>query len=205
MKGQMAMEGWALAPTVAPRNGYEQSYDFYALNKNTKPESIMPDCARHSVALNTLEALYCPGANRARRDETKHLKGIYPGLKDLAPGTGFTGTAGYACELHLDSSTRGTFETIWFGPPPRLPQGHKWIFALADAGVLINLQHSPTFLMIPGQDVLHGTMYTGKASGSDHIEHNSGGSALMNKRKLTDNRSRSYKRLHLAREHWTLT
>ena len=122
-------------------------------------------------------------------------------IRDRAPGTGFTGTAGYACELHLDSSTRGTFETIWFGPPPQLPKDHKWIFALADAGVLINLQHSPTFLMIPGQDVLHGTMYTGHASGRDHVEHKAGGSALMNKRKLTNSRSRTYKRLHLAREH----
>ena len=204
VKGQMAMEGWALAPTIAPKNGYEQSYAFYALNTHTKPESFMPDCARHAVFLNTLEALYCPGANRARRKETKHLQGIYPGLKDLAPGTGFTGTAGYACELHLDSSTRGTFETIWFGPPPKLPQDHKWVFALADAGVLIDLQHSPTFLMIPGQDVLHGTMYTGQASGRDHVEHKAGGSALMNKRKLTDSRSRTYKRLHLAREHRTV-
>ena len=54
-------------------------------------------------------------------------------------GTGFTGTAGYACEWHLDSSTRGTFETILFTDPPSLPSGHKWIFALTDAGVLINL------------------------------------------------------------------
>ena len=164
----------------------------------------MPDCASHAVTMNNLEALYCPGANEARREETKHLKGIYPGLQDLAPGTGITATAGYACEMHLDSSTRGTFETIWFGPPPELPKGHKWIFALADAGVLINLEHSPTFLMIPGQDVLHGTMYTGKASGRDHIEHSSGGSALMNKRKLTNDAARAYKRLHLARENRTL-
>ena len=201
VKGEMAMEGWVLAPTIAPKNGYEQSYAYYALKKHTNPDSIMRDCARHAVALNTLEGLHCPSANRARREETKHLRGIYPGLADLAPGTGFTGTAGYACELHLDSSTRGTFETIWFGPPPQLPKDHKWIFALADAGVLINLQHSPTFLMIPGQDVLHGTMYTGHASGRDHVEHKAGGSALMNKRKLTNSRSRTYKRLHLAREH----
>ncbi len=113
---------------------------------------------------------------------------------------GFTGTAGYACECHLDSSTRGTFETILFAAPADLPSGHKWIFALANAGVLINLHNSPTFLMLPGQDVLHGTMYTGKSNGEDHIEHSSGGSALMNKRRVTGDASKKYKLLDLAKE-----
>ena len=111
------------------------------------------------------------------------MGGIFPNMGRLGGGTGFTGTAGCACEWHLDSSTRGTCATILFTDPPSLPSGHTWIFALADASVLINLHNSPTFLMIPGQDVLHGTMYTGKGSGEDHIEHSSGGSALMNKRR----------------------
>ena len=38
-----------------------------------------------------------------------------------------------------------------------------------DAGMFINLQHSPTFLMIPEPHVLHGTMYTGHASGRGHF------------------------------------
>ena len=163
----------------------------------------MYPCSYHAIAMNTLEQLYCSGANRAREEQTGHLNGIYPGLPE-SYGTGFTGTAGNACEFHLDSSTRGTFETIMFGKAPTLPAGHKWIFALADAGVLINLQHSPTFLMIPGQDCFHGTMYTGKADGSDHIEHESGGSALMNKRRMTGDCARSYKRLHLAKGHRTI-
>ena len=71
---------------------------------------------------------------------------------------------------------------------------------MADAGVLINLHNSPTFLMLPGQDVLHGTMHTGKASGEDHIEHSSGGSALMNKRRMTGDASKKYTRLDLAKE-----
>ena len=61
------------------------------------------------------------------------------------------------------------------------PPGHKWVFALADAGVLLDLHSSPTFLMLPGKDMLHGTLYMGKGTGEDHIEHSSGGSVLMNK------------------------
>ena len=78
--------------------------------------------------------------------------------------------------------------------------GHKWVFALADAGVLLNLHSSPTFLMLPGRDVLHGTLYTGKGTGEDHIEHSSGGSALMNKLRMTGASSKTYERLHLAKE-----
>ena len=81
-----------------------------------------------------------------------------------------------------------------------LPAGHRWIFGLLDAGVLIDLHHPSTFLMIPGQDVLHGTMFTGKADGSDHVEHGSGGSALMNKRKITSPTAKAYGKLHLAKE-----
>ena len=59
-----------------------------------------------------------------------------------------------------------------FGKPPRLPENHRWVFALIDAGVPSDLSaSSPTFLMGPGQDVLHGTMCTGKADGTDHVEH----------------------------------
>ena len=54
--------------------------------------------------------------------------------------------------------------------------------------------------MIPGQDVLHGTMFTGKADGTDHVEHEAGGSALMNKRKLTSDTVRKYRALDLAGE-----
>ncbi len=54
--------------------------------------------------------------------------------------------------------------------------------------------------MLPGQDVLHGTIYTGKGSGGDHIEHSSGGSALMNKRRMTGDASQKYERLDLAKE-----
>ena len=51
-----------------------------------------------------------------------------------------------------------------FGKPPRLPENHRWVFPLIDAGVPSDLSaSSPTFLMIPGQDVLHGTMCTGMA------------------------------------------
>ena len=54
--------------------------------------------------------------------------------------------------------------------------------------------------MLPGRDVLHGTLYTGKGTGEDHIEHNSGGSALMNKLRMTGASSRAYERLHLAKD-----
>ena len=94
-------------------------------------------------------------------------------------------------------------ETILFSEPPDLPLGHKWVFALADAGVLIDLHKSPTFLMLPGRDVLHGTLYTGKGTGEDHIEHSSGGSALMNKLRMTGASSKAYERLHLAKENRT--
>ena len=67
--------------------------------------------------------------------------------------------------------------------------------------MLIDLHKSPTFLMLPGRDVLHGTLYTGKGTGEDHIEHNSGGSALMNKLRMTGASSKAYERLHLAKEH----
>ena len=49
VKGSMAMDGWALAPTVPPKSGHEQSYAFYALKKGTKPEDIMPGRASHAV------------------------------------------------------------------------------------------------------------------------------------------------------------
>ena len=88
-----------------------------------------------------------------------------------------------------------------FGKPPRTPEGHRWVFALIDAGVPSDLSaSSPTFLMIPGQDVLHGTMCTGKADGSDQVEHEAGGSALMNKRKLTSDTARKYGAFDLAKE-----
>ena len=74
------------------------------------------------------------------------------------------------------------------------------MFALADAGVLLDLHSSPTFLMLPGKDVLHGTLFTGKGTGEDHIEHKSGGSALMNKQRMTGTNSKHYARLHLAQE-----
>jgi hypothetical protein len=61
------------------------------------------------------------------------------------------------------------------------------------------------FSMIPGQDVLHETMCTGKADGSEadgseQVEHESGGSALMNKRKLTSDTARKYRAFDLAGE-----
>ena len=202
VKGEMAMEGW-VAEFIPPRDGpnkREATFAYYQLKQNVDPATYMPTCARHVVAMNTLEHLFCPGANEARWAETKHLDGIYPDMGRLGAGTGFTGTAGYACELHLDSSTRGTFESILFSEPPELPLGHRWVFALADAGVLLDLHSSPTFLMLPGKDVLHGTLFTGKGTGEDHIEHSSGGSALMNKRRMTGDGSKHYERLHLAQE-----
>ena len=54
--------------------------------------------------------------------------------------------------------------------------------------------------MIPGQDVLHGKMCTGKADGSDQVEREAGGSALMNKRKLTSDTARKYRAFDLAGE-----
>jgi hypothetical protein len=197
VKGEMGIEGW-VHERIPLRDGREPTYSYYQLKKNVDPASFMPICAKHIVAMNTLEKLFCPGANEARWAQSKHLGGIYPDMGQLGAGTGFTGTAGYACEFHLDSSTRGTCETILFCDPPDLPSGHKWIFALADAGVLLNLHNSPTFIMLPGQDVLHGTMYTGKGTGEDHIEHRAGGSALMNKRRMTGDASKSYERFHLA-------
>ena len=88
-----------------------------------------------------------------------------------------------------------------FEKPPRTPENHRWVFALIDAGVPSDLSAlSPTFLMAPGQDVLHGTMCTGKADGSDQVEHEAGGSALMNKRKLTSDTARKYRAFDLAGE-----
>ena len=66
--------------------------------------------------------------------------------------------------------------------------------------MLIDLHSSPTFLMLPGKDVLHGTLFTGKGTGEDHIEHSSGGSELMNKQRMTGANSKVYERLHLATE-----
>ena len=202
VKGEMAMEGW-VNEFIPPRDGpnkSEPTYAYYQVKPKVDPATYMPTCAKHIVAMDTLEKLFCPGTNEARWTETKHLGGIYPDMGELGAGMGFTATTGYACELHLDSSTRGTFETILFSEPPDLPPGHKWVFALADAGVLINLHKSPTFLMLPGRDVLHGTLYTGKGTGEDHIEHSSGGSALMNKLRMTGASSKVYERLHLAQE-----
>ena len=54
--------------------------------------------------------------------------------------------------------------------------------------------------MIPGQDVLHGTVFAGKADGSDQAEREAGGSALTNKRKLTSDTARKYRAFDLARE-----
>ena len=45
-----------------------------------------------------------------RWEQSKHLGGIYPNMGGLGAGTG---TAGYTCEWHLDSSTMGTFETTF--------------------------------------------------------------------------------------------
>ena len=205
VKGEMAMEGW-VNEYIPPRDKpdrREPTYAYYQLKPDVDPATFMPTCAKHIVAMNTLEHLFCPGANEARWAETKHLDGIYPDMGRLGAGTGFTATAGYACELHLDSSTRGTFESILFSEPPELPPGHRWVFALADAGVLIDLHSSPTFLMLPGKDVLHGTLFTGSGTGEDHIEHGSGGSALMNKRRMTGDGSKLYERLHLAIEERT--
>ena len=88
-----------------------------------------------------------------------------------------------------------------FGKPPRTPEGHRWVFALIDAGVPSDLSaSSPTFLLVPGQGVLHATMCTGKADGSDQVEHEAGGSALMNKRKRTSDTARKYRAFDLAGE-----
>ena len=54
--------------------------------------------------------------------------------------------------------------------------------------------------MLPGRDVLHGTLYTGKGTGEDHIEQNSGRSALMHKLRMTGASSGAYERLHLAKD-----
>lgn len=202
VKGEMAMEGW-VNEFIPPRDGpdkRESTYAYYQVKPTVDAATYMPTCARHIVAMNTLERLFCPGANEARWTETKHLGGIYPDMGELGAGTGFTAMAGCACELRLDSSARGTFETILFSAPPDLPPGHKWSFALADAGVLIDLHKSPAFLILPGRDVLHGTMFTGKGTGEDHIEHSSGVSALMNKLRMTGASSKAYERLHLAKE-----
>ena len=51
----------------------------------------------------------------ARWEQSKHLGGIYPNMGRLGALTGFTGTAGYACEWHLDSNTRGTFGSTFGG------------------------------------------------------------------------------------------
>ena len=192
IRGQMGMEGWVRTPLcLKPSQSF--TYSFYRLKQGSSPEEVQKACAPHIVSMNALEELYCPGANAARWEETKHLGGIYPGLGSLGAGTGVTATSGYACQWHLDSSTRGTFESILFGPPPDLPKGHRWVFGLCDAGVLLDLSESaPLFLMIPGQDVLHGTLFTGEASGRDHIEHKGLGSALLNKHKLTTKLGQDY-------------
>ena len=54
--------------------------------------------------------------------------------------------------------------------------------------------------MLLGRDVLHSTLHTPKGTGEDHIEHSSGGSALMNKARMTGAGSTAYERLHLANE-----
>lgn len=188
--GTMVMGGWVRSPLcLKPNESF--TYSFYRVK--TSVEDLEKATIPHTVAMNTLEALYCPGANEARWEETKHLGGISPGLGRLGAGTGITATQGYACQWHLDSSTRGTFESILFGPPPKLPRGHRWVFGLIDAGVLLDLsQSAPLFLMLPGQDVLHATLNTGYASGSNHIEHEGLGSALMNKQKLTTKLGKEY-------------
>jgi hypothetical protein len=197
--GEMCMEGWVRSP-LCLRPGQDFTFSFYRLRAGVSPHEIQEVCAPQVVAMNALEELYCPGAHAARWAETKHLGGIYPGLGRLGAGTGITATQGYACQWHLDSSTRGTFESILFGEPPDLPKGHRWVFGLIDAGVLLDLSKSaPLFLMLPGQDVLHGTLFTRKPSGRDHIEHESFGSALMNKQKLTTELGQTYPWYELVR------
>ena len=104
-KGGMAMKG---CPFVVAK-GAPRTFTYYALKRNREPDEFMEECARHAVAMR----LYCFGANDPRWEQSKHLGGIYPNMGRLGAGTGFTGTAGYACEWHLDSSTRGTFETTF--------------------------------------------------------------------------------------------
>jgi hypothetical protein len=190
--GLMCMSGWVRSPLcLKPGEGF--TFSFYRLNPTASVEELEEVTVPHTVCMNALEALYCPGANNARWEETKHLGGISPGLGKLGAGTGITATQSYSCAWHLDSSTRGTFESILFGPPPKLPRGHRWVFGLIDAGVLLDLSAgSPLFLMLPGQDVLHATLNTGHASGKDHIDHEGLGSALMNKQKLTTELGKEY-------------
>ena len=114
------MEGW-VNEYIPPKDGpdrREPTYAYYQLKPSVDPALFMPICAKHVAAMNTLERLFCHGANEARWAETKHLHGIYPEMGELGAGTGFTATAGYACELHLDSSTRGDFRIhSVFGAP----------------------------------------------------------------------------------------
>jgi len=125
-----------------------------------------------------------------RWEQSKHLGGIYPNMGRLGAGMG-------TLDMHASgiwAAVQGAHLKPLFGKPPRLPENHRWVFALIDAGVPSDLSaSSPTFLMAPGQDVLHGTMCTGKADGTDHVEHGAGGSALMNKRKLTSDTARKYR------------
>ena len=104
----MAKEGWAVPFVVA--KGVPLTFAYYALERDREPNEFMEECARHAVAMKTLERLYCPGANDPRWEQSKHLGGIYPNMGRLGAGTG---TPGYACEWHLGSSTRGTFETTF--------------------------------------------------------------------------------------------
>ena len=99
VKGEMAMEGW-VNEHIPPTDGTEQTYSYYQLKKNVDPATYVPTGAKHVVAMNSLERLLCPGVNGARWQDTKHLGGIYPNMGKLGAGTGFTGTAGYACEWH---------------------------------------------------------------------------------------------------------
>ena len=78
VKGEMAMEGWVneYFPPWDKPDRREPTYAYYQLKPDVDPATFMPTCAKHIVAMNTLEHLFCPGANEARWAETKHLDGI---------------------------------------------------------------------------------------------------------------------------------
>jgi hypothetical protein len=115
------------------------------------------------------------------------FQGIFPGLgRHMCPASSVGASMGYACDGHNDSSIPGVTETIFWTAPKKgveslLPDGEKWTFANAEAGLLFDLQDAAKkggcCLYIPGS-VMHNSMPTGC---NNHTVHRGMGFVMVNK------------------------
>ena len=140
-KGGAAMKG---CPFVDAK-GAPRTFTYYALKRNREPVEFMGECARHAVAMKTVERIPAGSSPNTSAASIRTWVGWALGWAPL--------------DMHASgiwTAVQGAHLKPLFGKPPRLPENHRWVFARIDAGVPSNLSaSSPTFLMAPGQDVLH--------------------------------------------------